>query len=113
MSRNVPDPKVYSDIYVLRKQLKKQAQEELATNGKTDKYKQLQSAQTGLKLILNTVYGATKNKYNALYDPYMAGSLCYTGQILLAALANKLYNNIQDLKVNINQKRVFITTLTK
>ena len=99
MSRNVPDPKVYSDIYVLRKQLKKQAQEELATNGKTDKYKQLQSAQTGLKLILNTVYGATKNKYNALYDPYMAGSLCYTGQILLAALANKLYNNIKDLKV--------------
>jgi len=44
-------------------------------------------------LILNTTYGATKNKYNALYDESQASSVCYLGQLLLAALANKIYNN--------------------
>lgn len=43
-----------------------------------------------LKLVLNTTYGAMKNKYNALYDPNNASSLCITGQLLLYALSKEL-----------------------
>ena len=99
MSRNVPDPDLYEKIYELRKTIKTKAKEELKTNGKTSAYWELEYAQLGLKLILNTTYGATKNKYNALYDEYQASSLCYTGQLLLAALASKLYSKIPELKV--------------
>lgn len=99
MSRSVPDPKLYNAIYEMRKMYKKQAKEELHKNGKTSTYWKYQYLQEGLKLILNTTYGATKNKYNALYDPYVAGSLCYTGQLLLAALASKLHRLISGLKV--------------
>jgi hypothetical protein len=43
-----------------------------------------------------------KNKYNALYDEYNASSLCYLGQLLLAALSNKLYNlgNVKIIQTN-------------
>lgn len=99
MSRNVPKPEKYRDIYNLRVELKKQAKAEEKLNGKSDKWKDLNAQQEALKLILNTTYGATKNKYNALYDEYQASSLCYLGQLLLASLANKLHNNIQSLTV--------------
>lgn len=99
MSRNATTPEVYEKIYHLRTTIKKQAKQELNDNGKTPKYYQLYYLQNGLKLILNTTYGATKNRYNDLYDEYQASSLCYTGQLLLASLANKLYNTIKDLKV--------------
>lgn len=99
MSRNATTPEVYEKIYHLRTTIKKQAKQELNENGKTEKYYQLHYLQNGLKLILNTTYGATKNKYNALYDEYQASSLCYTGQLLLASLANKLYNSIKNLTI--------------
>lgn len=99
MSRNVLNSELYSEIYELRKKYKSDAKTELKSNGKSDKYWKLMFIQLGLKLILNTVYGAMKNEYNDLYDPYQAGSLCYTGQLLLAALANKLFKNIKNLKV--------------
>ena len=56
-------------------------------------YYELNEKQEALKLV-KLVYGAMKNKYNGLYDVYNASSLCYTGQLLLTALANKLYNNV-------------------
>lgn len=99
MSRNVPKPEKYKEIYDLRVELKKQAKAEEKLNGKSEKWKILNSQQEALKLILNTTYGATKNKYNALYDEYQASSLCYLGQLLLASLANKLYTNIESLVV--------------
>ena len=94
MSRNVSDPTIYEKIYNLRIDLKRQAGEEAKLNGKSEKWRDLNEKQTALKLILNTTYGATKNKYNALYDEYQASSLCYLGQLLLAALANKVYNKV-------------------
>lgn len=39
-----------------------------------------------LKLVLNTAYGAMLNKYNKLYDPLMARSVCITGQLYLTDL---------------------------
>ena len=94
LSRNVAKPEKYKEIYDLRVELKRQAGEEAKLNGKSEKWKTLNAQQNALKLILNTTYGATKNKYNALYDEYQASSLCYLGQLLLAALANKIYTKL-------------------
>lgn len=108
LSRNVSKPQLYEDIYNLRVELKKQAGIEAKANGKSEKWKELNAKQTALKLILNTTYGATKNKYNALYDEYQASSLCYLGQLLLAALANKLYNRLGALVVQTNTDGILI-----
>lgn len=98
MSRNVPNPAVYRGIYDLRRSYKQKMKREKELNGYTDLYYDYHAKQEALKLILNTTYGAMKNEYNALYDPQQASSVCYLGQLLLAALANNLYNNV-DCKI--------------
>ena len=108
MSRNIKDPNIYRKIYDLRVEYKRQANEEAKLNGKSEKWKELNSKQTALKLILNTTYGATKNKYNALYDEYQASSLCYLGQLLLAALSNKLYKETSAIIIQTNTDGVLI-----
>lgn len=108
LSRNVAKPEKYEEIYNLRVELKKQANEEAKLNGKSEKWKRLNAQQNALKLILNTTYGATKNKYNALYDEYQASSLCYLGQMLLAALANKIYTSIGAIIIQTNTDGILI-----
>lgn len=108
LSRNVAKPDKYREIYNLRVELKKQAGEEAKLNGKSEKWKTLNAQQNALKLILNTTYGATKNKYNALYDEYQASSLCYLGQLLLAALANKIYTKIGATIIQTNTDGILI-----
>ena len=111
LSRNVSKPEKYRDIYNMRVDLKRQMKEEEKLNGKSDKWKTLKAQQEGLKLILNTTYGATKNKYNALYDEYQASSLCYLGQLLLAALANKIYNKVGAIIIQTNTDGILIKVL--
>ena len=111
LSRNVAHPEKYTEIYDLRVSLKGQMKEEEKLNGKSEKWKKLKAQQEGLKLILNTTYGATKNKYNALYDEYQASSLCYSGQLLLAALANKIYNKIGAIIIQTNTDGILIKVL--
>ena len=108
LSRNVAKPEKYEEIYNLRVELKKQANEEAKLNGKSKKWTRLNAQQNALKLILNTTYGATKNKYNALYDEYQASSLCYLGQMLLAALANKIYTRIGATIIQTNTDGILI-----
>ena len=108
MSRNVPDPSLYKYIYDLRVKLKKEAKAEKAKNGQSELWKKLNSQQNGLKLVLNTTYGACKNKYNALYDPYQASSLCYTGQLLLSALATELWVKTQSDIIQTNTDGLLI-----
>ena len=83
-SRNIPDPKTYEDMLEKRMIAKKSG--DLATAN-------------ALKLVANTTYGATLNKYNDLFDPLMGRSVCITGQLFLLELAQNLYKNIPDLKV--------------
>ena len=108
LSRNVAKPDKYREIYDLRVELKRQAGEEAKLNGKSEKWKTLNAQQNALKLILNTTYGATKNKYNALYDEYQASSLCYLGQLLLAALANKIYTVVGATIIQTNTDGILI-----
>lgn len=42
------------------------------------------------KIVLNSTYGASKDKYNNLYDPRQANNVCVNGQLLLLDLIEKL-----------------------
>ena len=46
--------------------------------------------QLPMKIVLNSTYGASKDKYNGLFDPLMANNVCITGQLLLLDLIDKL-----------------------
>ena len=89
LSRTVKNPKVFEDIF----------NERIFLKHKKDKTQEEEDAQLANKLVLNTTYGASGNKYLDLYDPYMCTRCCRLGQIFLAALANKLNNNVPGLKV--------------
>ena len=108
MSRNVPNPDVYKEIYKKRFEYKKKMKEELKANGRTPLYYDYYKKQEALKLILNTTYGAMKNEYNALYDPQQASSVCYLGQILLAALANNIHNKTNAIVVQTNTDGILV-----
>ena len=43
-----------------------------------------------LKIVLNSTYGAMKDKFNALYDPRSANNVCIFGQLLLTDLIERL-----------------------
>ena len=55
-----------------------------------EKHKGNSDRAAGLKLILNTTYGATKDQFNEMYEPRIANSICITGQVLLVDLMEKL-----------------------
>ena len=73
-SRNLKDSKKYKEIYDLR--MKYKAEKD--------------PREKSLKLVLNTMYGAMKNKYNPLFDPKQANQVCITGQLFLIDLLEKL-----------------------
>lgn len=73
-SRNIADAEKFKEIYHTR--LKYKAEK----NPK----------QAPLKIVLNSTYGAMKDKYNPLYDPLMANNVCVTGQLWLLDLIEHL-----------------------
>lgn len=83
-SRNIPNPQVYADMLEKRMEAKK-AGDKVTANA--------------LKLIANTTYGATLNKYNDLYDPLMARSVCISGQLYLLELSEHLVKEVPDLRI--------------
>lgn len=84
LSRNVADPQLYEDYY----------HDRIAAKKAGDKRKA-----NGLKLVLNTTYGASLQKFNDLYDPLMGVSTCLTGQLLLTQLIIELDNNITSFQL--------------
>lgn len=74
LSRNVPNPAIYRQIRDTRIELKH------AKN----------PMQLPYKIVLNSTYGAMKDKYNQLYDPLMANNVCVAGQLLLLDLIDKI-----------------------
>ena len=83
-SRNIPSPEVFSEV--LESRMKAKAAGDTATAN-------------ALKLVVNTTYGASLNKYNDLCDPLMGRSVCITGQLFLLELAQHLYKDIPDLRI--------------
>ena len=83
-SRNIPNPQIYADMLEQRMKAKKSGDKSTAN---------------ALKLVANTTYGATLNKYNDLFDPLMGRSVCITGQLFLLELANHLRADCKTLEI--------------
>lgn len=83
-SRNITDPKKFEEIYNTR--LKYKAEKN--------------PLQAPLKLVLNSTYGAMKDKFNNLYDPLQANNVCVGGQLLLLDLIEKLEGHCQIIQSN-------------
>lgn len=84
LSRNVPNKKKYSQIRDKRLELK----------AKKDK------RQAPFKIVLNSTYGAMKDKYNGLYDPRQANNVCIAGMLLLLDLIEKLEAHCEIIQSN-------------
>ena len=80
LSRNVPDIKKFVEIRDRRLVLKK------AKN----------PMQLPYKIVINSTFGAMKDRYNQLYDPLMANCVCVAGQLLLLDLIDKVEQHFGD-----------------
>lgn len=92
-SRNA-DFKKYKDIYDLRLKLKHEGKKK---------------EQAPLKIVLNATYGASKDKYNPLYDPRQANNVCINGQLLLLDLIEKLEHKCKLIQSNTDGILIKIT----
>ena len=89
LSRAIKEPDKYKEVFDVR----------MALKWKENKTPREIIDMASYKLALNTVFGASGNKYLALYDRYMCLACCRVGQLLLCALTNKLYKLCNGLKV--------------
>lgn len=71
LSRNVRHPEKFKEIYDVRVGLKRAGKK---------------VEQAPYKIVLNGTYGASKDKYNNLFDPLQANNVCINGQLLLLDL---------------------------
>lgn len=53
-----------------------------------------------LKIVLNSTYGAMKDKFNKLYDPRSANNVCVFGQLLLTDLIERLEGHCDLVQSN-------------
>lgn len=84
LSRNVHDRNKYREIRDMRIELKKNKD----------------PMQAPYKIVLNSTYGAMKDKYNQLYDPLMANNVCVAGQLFLLDLIEKVEGHCQLIQSN-------------
>lgn len=73
-SRNMSNPGKFKEIYDTRLKFKAEKN----------------PLQAPLKIVLNSTYGAMKDKYNNLYDPRQANNVCVNGQLMLLMLIEML-----------------------
>jgi len=52
------------------------------------------------KIVLNSTFGASKDKYNKLYDPLQANNTCVAGQLLIVDLLDKLEGKCELIQSN-------------
>lgn len=94
LSRNVSDPKKFEEIYHQRVAFKKVKD----------------PRQEPLKNVLNGTYGASKDKFNALYDPRQANNVCVGGQLLLLDLIEHLEGHCKIIQSNTDGILVKVNT---
>ncbi|MBM7836426.1 hypothetical protein [Clostridium sardiniense] len=76
LSRNITNKSKYEEIYDYRMKLKHEGKKK---------------EQQPYKIVLNATYGASKDKYNNLYDPLQANNICVNGQLMLLDLIEKVF----------------------
>ena len=84
ISRSVKNPAKFEEIYHQRLKFKKEKN----------------PLQLPLKLVLNSTYGAMKDKSNPLYDPLQANKVCVYGQLLLLDLIERLEAHCELIQSN-------------
>lgn len=84
LSRSISDPKKFKEIYDTRVKYKHEGN----------------PLQAPLKIVINSTYGAMKDKNNRLYDPRQANRVCIYGQTLLLDLMEKLEPYVQLIQCN-------------
>ncbi len=84
LSRNVADPGKYAEIYHTRLKLKAEKN----------------PMQQPYKIVLNSTYGAMKDRHNAMYDPRQANNVCVGGQLLLLDLIERLEDHCDIIQSN-------------
>lgn len=84
-SRNINDKTKFQNIYDTRMKLKHEGKKK---------------EQAPLKIVLNSTYGAMKDKYNNLFDPRQANNVCINGQLMLLDLIEKLEDKWQLIQSN-------------
>lgn len=92
LSRNVRDPSRFEGIRDHRIELK---------HAKDPRQK-------ALKLVINGTFGASKDKFNALYDPRQANMVCVNGQLMLIDLIHKLVRDVGAEIIQSNTDGVLI-----
>jgi len=84
LSRNISNPKKYTMIRDERIRMKAVKDPRQAPR----------------KIVLNSTFGALKDKYNALFDPLQSNNVCIYGQLLLVDLLDKLEGHCQLIQTN-------------
>lgn len=84
ISRNISNPAKYREIRDTRLKLKAEKN----------------PMQQPYKIVLNSTYGAMKDKNNALFDPRQANNVCVGGQLLLLDLIEMLEGHCQLIQSN-------------
>lgn len=84
LSRNVRRPEKFKDVYDMRVKLKREGKK---------------AEQAPYKIVLNSTYGASKDKYNNLFDPLQANNVCVNGQLLLLDLIEHVTDKIPGAKL--------------
>lgn len=92
LSRNVRDPSKFKGIRDHRIELKHTKD----------------PRQKALKLVINGTFGASKDKFNALYDPRQANMVCVNGQLMLIDLMHKLVRDVGAEIIQSNTDGVLI-----
>lgn len=81
LSRAVKEPQKYTDILNKRLELKRAGKKK---------------EQAPLKIVLNSTYGITIDKFNAMYDPKRGREVPLAGQVLMTDLLDKLEDSLGD-----------------
>jgi hypothetical protein len=84
LSRNVLNPEKFKEIRDYRLVLKKNKD----------------PRQLPYKIVLNGTFGASKDKYNNLYDPKQANNICVNGQLLLVDLIERVEDHCELVQSN-------------
>lgn len=100
LSRGVPIEwrSLFKEFYDLRMQSKAKIKE-CEKRGDKVGARHWKKRADAAKLVLNTVYGCMKNRYNKLYDPFMATCVCLTGQLLIVDLMNRIHEAVGDVEI--------------
>lgn len=85
LSRNSQTPEKFKEIYDTRVALKKAGKKR---------------EQQPYKIILNSTFGGSLDKYNPLYDPRQARRVCINGQLFLTLLLEMLDGIVKPFNIN-------------